>query len=277
MAADAKSLLQEHCSKTPSRKLPAPASDPGRQGRRRPRRPRPAAVFRKPRVDGRQCQLRALPCADKRASDGLPKAIGVFGKENPRNAPIDLQRRAEFQAALARRSRNRSKIRRKNRCLGAASFGNPDHATAMGKLKAIPAYADAFAKAFPDDKEPISPKNWGVAIAAFERTLLTPSKGSTPSSPATLRRFRRSNRPGLRKFIDLGCAACHNGAGVGGNSFQKFGVVIDYWKETGRAAARQGPRRGDKERRRPLCLQGLRACAMSAKRRPISTTARSTI
>jgi cytochrome c peroxidase len=37
----------------------------------------------------------------------------------------------------------------------------------------------------------------------------------------------------LRKFIDLGCAACHNGAGIGGNSFQKFGVAVDYWKETG--------------------------------------------
>jgi cytochrome c peroxidase len=40
-------------------------------------------------------------------------------------------------------------------------------------------------------------------------------------------------RTGLRKFIDTGCIACHNGADVGGGSFQKFGVVEDYWTATG--------------------------------------------
>jgi cytochrome c peroxidase len=40
-------------------------------------------------------------------------------------------------------------------------------------------------------------------------------------------------RAGLRKFIDTGCIACHNGADVGGGIFQKFGVVEDYWTATG--------------------------------------------
>jgi cytochrome c peroxidase len=30
---------------------------------------------------------------------------------------------------------------------------------------------------------------------------------------------------GLRAFIDQGCAACHNGVNLGGNSYQPFGVV----------------------------------------------------
>jgi cytochrome c peroxidase len=33
--------------------------------------------------------------------------------------------------------------------------------------------------------------------------------------------------------MDVGCAACHNGAVLGGSTFRKFGVVEDYWKETG--------------------------------------------
>ncbi len=33
--------------------------------------------------------------------------------------------------------------------------------------------------------------------------------------------------------MDTGCSACHNGAGVGGGLFQKFGVIEDYWKATG--------------------------------------------
>ena len=39
-------------------------------------------------------------------------------------------------------------------------------------------------------------------------------------------------RTGLRKFIDTGCIACHNGVDVGGGMFQKFGVVEDYWTAT---------------------------------------------
>ena len=37
----------------------------------------------------------------------------------------------------------------------------------------------------------------------------------------------------MAKFINTGCVACHNGVGVGGGMYQKFGVVEDYWKATG--------------------------------------------
>lgn len=47
------------------------------------------------------------------------------------------------------------------------------------------------------------------------------------------RAFSPEERAGLRKFIDTGCIACHNGAAVGGGIFQKFGVVEDYWTATG--------------------------------------------
>jgi cytochrome c peroxidase len=40
-------------------------------------------------------------------------------------------------------------------------------------------------------------------------------------------------RAGLEKFIVSGCVACHEGVGVGGGMFQKFGVLVDYWKATG--------------------------------------------
>jgi len=60
-------------------------------------------------------------------------------------------------------------------------------------------------------------------------------------------RLRRSNRflagddralnakqqAGLRTFIATGCTACHNGTLLGGMTFQKFGLVKDYWLETG--------------------------------------------
>lgn len=181
-------------------------------------------------MDGNvSCSHCHLP--EKQASDGLPKAIGVFGKENPRNAPTVFNAALNF-AQHWRGDRESLEEQAEKALLGPASFGNPDQATAMGKLKAVPAYAPAFAKAFPDDSDPINSRNWGIAIAAFEWTLLTPSRfddflsgDANALSPQEL--------AGLRVFTETGCGACHNGAGVGGNAFQKFGVKEDYWKETG--------------------------------------------
>jgi len=49
-----------------------------------------------------------------------------------------------------------------------------------------------------------------------------------------------AEQAGLHKFIEVGCASCHDGPGLGGGSFQKFGVVEDYWKETGAVAPDKG-------------------------------------
>lgn len=168
---------------------------------------------------------------DRQAADGLAKSIGVFGKENARNAPTIFNASLNFKQHW-RGDRESLEDQAEKSLLGAASFGNPDFATPMRKLKAIPAYGPAFNAAFPEDKDPINSKNWGAAIAAYERTLLTPSKFDAFLG-GDLQALTSTEQAGLRKFIDLGCAACHNGAGIGGNSFQKFGAAIDYWKETG--------------------------------------------
>lgn len=92
-------------------------------------------------------------------------------------------------------------------------------------LNGIPGYRPMFARAFPDAAEPISFANATDAIAAFEATLTTPN--------APFDRFLRGEddalspeqKAGLAAFIDQGCAACHNGIILGGNSYQPFGVV----------------------------------------------------
>ncbi len=45
----------------------------------------------------------------------------------------------------------------------------------MARLRGIAGYLALFHKAFPDAKDPISPENLGLAIGAYERTLVTPS------------------------------------------------------------------------------------------------------
>ncbi|MFO1123964.1 MAG: cytochrome c peroxidase [Methylocystis sp.] len=225
---NAKALLDDARRHFQPIAAPAPANDPVTAARVELGR----RLFFENRVsmDGNISCSHCHP-ADKQASDGLPKAIGVFGKENPRNAPSIFNAALNFKQHW-RGDRETLEEQAEKSLLGPVSFGNPDQATAMSKLKAIPAYADAFAKAFPGDKDPINSKNWGVAVGAFERTLLTPSKFDAYLA-GDVSALSKQQQAGLRKFIDLGCASCHNGPGVGGNSFQKFGVASDYWKETG--------------------------------------------
>ncbi len=164
------------------------------------------------------------------ATDGLPKSVGLHDKRLPRNAPTVLNSALYFSQHWDGRFANVEE-QAKQSLLG-PGFGNPDYPTAMARLRAIPGYGVMFKTAFPADVEPISPDNWGKAIGAFERTLVSPSRfddylnGKTDALSA-------AERKGLRTFTEAGCVDCHKGPGIGGSGFRKFGVVSDYWKATG--------------------------------------------
>jgi cytochrome c peroxidase len=164
-------------------------------------------------------------------TDGLPKARGAHNKLNPRNAPTVLNAAIQFNEHW-RGDRENVEDQAKQALLGPPSFGDPDYAAAMAKIKAIPRYPEMFRKAFPGEQDPVTPDNWAKAIGAYERTLVTPSRFDQFLA-GDLKALSPAEKAGLRQFIDTGCIACHNGPGVGGNTFQKFGVVEDYWKETG--------------------------------------------
>jgi cytochrome c peroxidase len=164
-------------------------------------------------------------------TDSLAKPIGVQGRQSPRNAPTVLNSGLHFVAHWVGDRKNIEDQATKS-LLGPASFGQPDYDAAMARIRAILPYREMFQRAFPSDKDPITPENWGKAIGAYERTLVTPApfdaylKGDT--SALTL-----PAQAGLRRFISTGCVSCHNGVGVGGGMYQKFGLLEEYWKATG--------------------------------------------
>jgi len=69
------------------------------------------------------------------------------------------------------------------------------------------------------------------AIAEFEKALITPD--------SRFDRYLRGEKTlsskeieGYRLFKQFGCITCHNGINIGGNSFQKIGLINQYnWKE----------------------------------------------
>jgi cytochrome c peroxidase len=173
-----------------------------------------------------RCHLPALY-----GTDGLAKPLGAHDKVNPRNAPTVLNAALQFKAHW-RGDRINVEDQAKQALIGPPSFGNSDYAAAMKKLKAIPGYAPLFEKAFPGESDPITPENWGKAIGAYERTLVTPSRFDD-FLRGNAKALSDNEMNGLALFMNKGCIACHNGPGLGGGMFQKFGVREDYWKETG--------------------------------------------
>lgn len=112
-----------------------------------------------------------------------------------------------------------------------------DHKRAETVLQSIPGYVEAFKKAFPGDKQPVSIKNATAAIGAFERRLVTPSRfDKFLTGDATA--LSDVEKAGLLKFLDTGCVACHSGTLLGGTSYQKAGVVKPWPNQSdlGRAA-----------------------------------------
>jgi len=171
-------------------------------------------------------------------TDSLPKAIGAEHRPNPRNAPTVLNAGIQFVQHW-RGDRTSVEDQATRALIAPPSFGNPSYESAMAKLKAIPDYPALFAQAFPGQADPVTADNWGSAIGAYMRTLVTPSPfddflagDDRTLSPAA--------RAGLRTFMQIGCVGCHNGVGIGGSMYQKFGLVEDYWKATGSPSIDRG-------------------------------------
>jgi cytochrome c peroxidase len=171
-------------------------------------------------------------------TDALPKAIGAEHRLNPRNAPTVLNAAIQFVQHW-RGDRTSVEDQATKALVALPSFGNPTYETAMTKLKAIPGYPALFAQAFPGQADPVTAHHWGQAIGAYMRTLVTPSPFDAFLA-GEARALSPAAQAGLRTFIQVGCVGCHNGVGVGGAMYQKFGLVEDYWKATGSTSIDKG-------------------------------------
>jgi cytochrome c peroxidase len=100
------------------------------------------------------------------------------------------------------------------------------HAKVAAKVvKSMPEYKKAFAKEYPNEE--ITLKTIGKAIGAFERTLVTPGRFDDFLNGDS-KALTNDEKEGLKTFIKVGCANCHNGIGIGGESMQPFPLFGKY-------------------------------------------------
>ncbi len=167
--------------------------------------------------------------------DNNRTAMGHGWTRGPRNSPTVLNAAGQVAQFWDGRAKDVEE-QAQGPIMNPIEMGGMDksqHEVAVKRISDIPEYRELFVQAFPPDKNEVSLENIANAIAAFERTLMTPSrldkflKGDGTALTA-------EEKKGLSTFISTGCTSCHNGSHVGGAMLQKFGLVKGpYWQYTG--------------------------------------------
>jgi len=176
--------------------------------------------------DSRLSKSQAVSCnschgLDTHGADGKDFSVGDNGKKMGRNTPTIYDAALSF-AQFWDGHFETVEDAVKAILLDPAVMGQPDEKHLVDTLKSMPAYVDAFKKAFPDDTEPVTLDNTAKAIGAFNRKLVTPGKWDQLLK-GDKQALTDDEKKGFLKFVEVGCPTCHVGPLVGGTMYQKLG------------------------------------------------------
>jgi cytochrome c peroxidase len=171
--------------------------------------------------------LSCMSCHDiqKGGVDGLPVSVGIRGQKGGINSPTVLNSSLNFVQFWNGRAAS----------LEEQAAGPVENPIEMGetwsnvlvKLSKDAHYQQQFKALFP--KEGMTKNTIVKAISDFERSLITLDSPFDRFLQGDLKAMTAKQQKGLKKFMELGCIACHQGVGVGGSMYQKMGLVEDYF------------------------------------------------
>lgn len=168
----------------------------------------------------------------KGGADGVPTSSGIGGQSGSRNAPTVLN--AAFQRVLFWDGRALSLEEQSlGPLINPLEMGMPSLQSVVDKLRSLPGYPQTFAAAFPEQPQ-ISAETIGKAIAAYERTLITPDSPYDRFVRGDLNALSQQQIRGMRLFEDTGCVQCHSGPNFSaasvfndGSPYRVFPVIAD--------------------------------------------------
>jgi cytochrome c peroxidase len=151
--------------------------------------------------------------------DGMKFAFGVKGQEGDINSPTVYNAVFNFRQFWNGRAKD----------LADQATGPIENPIEMGNnfdnliktLKKTP-YKEKFREIYPDG---ITKQNIADAIAEFEKTLITLNSPFDRYLLGDENAISEDTKDGYKLFKDKGCIACHHGVNVGGNLYNKFGVM----------------------------------------------------
>ena len=103
----------------------------------------------------------------------------------------------------------------------------------VDKLKGDAAYEKSFKSVY---GAKMTAETIVDAIAEFEKTLITSNSSFDQYLRGDKKAITETQKRGYKLFKSYGCIACHQGQNVGGNMYQKFGVLEDIVLQNGSLA-----------------------------------------
>ena len=155
--------------------------------------------------------------------DGKKFSLGFEGHLTGRNSPTSFNafmHVTQFWDGRAPTVEEQAK----GPILAGGEMAMPSAEAVVEKLGKIEGYEKLFKAAFPDSKPAITYDNVGKAIGAYERLFVTPGRFDQLLEGKTSA-LKANERRGLKKFVSTGCVTCHTGNLLGGNTYQKVGLV----------------------------------------------------
>lgn len=145
--------------------------------------------------------------------DQRSTSMGVHGKIGGRNAPTVWN--SAFHSVQFWDGRASSlEDQAKGPVTNPIEMGMKDLDTAMQRVKAIPGYAQYFDQAF--GKNSMTSEHAAMAVAAFERTLITPNSPYDRYARGEKNALNQQQIRGMNTFAGTGCTSCHSGPAFNG-------------------------------------------------------------
>lgn len=179
--------------------------------------------------DKRLSASKKLSCAgchapDKGGADGLPVAIGADGRKGVLNTPTVFNAALNFSQYWDGRASDL-----KQQVLVSLSSAREMGGLAadrLAELRSDIAYSGLAESAY---GVPLSLDLIADAIAAFEKTLITPGCKFDRYLKGDKAALTGQALKGYFLFQEKGCVSCHAGINLGGMSFEKMGIKDDYF------------------------------------------------
>jgi cytochrome c peroxidase len=170
--------------------------------------------------------LACVSCHDltRAGADGKRVSVGIGGALGGVNAPTVFNSALSFVQFWDGRAASLEEQ-------AAGPIHNPlelgsNWAEVIARLNRDAGLVAEFRAAYPDG---LTAANIADAIATFERSLLTLNSRFDRYLQGDANALSPLELEGYRRFRELGCSSCHQGALLGGNMYQKFGVLGDYF------------------------------------------------
>ncbi len=145
--------------------------------------------------------------------DGRPSSMGILGRIGPRNAPTVWN--SAFQNSQFWDGRSPSlEDQAKGPLLAPPEMGMLDHDAVVDRIRAVPGYIKEFEVVF--GKDALNIENAAKAIAAFERTLITPNSPYDQFVGGDKDALTEQQARGMKLFDSVGCTECHSGPAFNG-------------------------------------------------------------